>query len=294
MKPASEELKAFINEVIASGNRQMVIADAYTLAFYDGSRARYTSAQRTFSGIPPFDTTPKTFVAGDVTIEGLRYRLAVGVEVDEAEVKIGYTDQSLIQGQQWRKAILTGQFDSCRIQRDRFFFREWGQAPVGSVPMFHGKVSTIDKVGRTEATIKVKSDLVILDQQMPRRLFQPSCLNILYDNQCGLVKGDHAVNGTIGADPTRSYIPFTGSSADLTLGTIAVQIAVSLTQSRTIVSADSAGCWLSYPLDYEPAEGMQITAFKGCDKTVATCKNRFNNKSKYVGFPYVPPPEYSV
>lgn len=294
MKPVSADLQAFLDRAIASGNRQVVYADTFTFVFADGSKAYYTSAQRTFSGIPPFDAIAKTYLAGDVTIEGLRYKVNIGVEVDEQTIKVGYTDSMIIQGQQWRKAIMTGQFDGARIERDRFFFESWGQPPVGSIPMFHGRVSSIDNVGRTEAQIKVKSDLVLLNIQMPRRLWQPSCLNILYDVGCGLGKGAHSVNDVITGTPTRSYIAFANSNANLTFGTINVEIAVGLVQSRTIASADSNGCWLAYPLDYDPIVGMSITAFMGCDKTVGTCRDRFNNLDNFVGFPWVPPPEYAV
>ena len=37
--------------------------------------------------------------------------------------------------------------------------------------MFQGRVSTVDQVGRTSATLTVASDLVVLDYDMPRNLF---------------------------------------------------------------------------------------------------------------------------
>ena len=38
--------------------------------------------------------------------------------------------------------------------------------------LFKGRVSTVDSVGRTQATLTVASDLVILDYDMPRNLFR--------------------------------------------------------------------------------------------------------------------------
>ena len=59
--------------------------------------------------------------------------------------------------------------------------------------MFQGRVSTVDNVGRTQATLTVASDLVILDYDMPKNLFSPTCLHVLYDAGCGIVRGTFSI-----------------------------------------------------------------------------------------------------
>src|SRR4051812_22952942 len=119
MKPASQAVIDYLQQVRA-GNRQLTYADTYTFIFSDGSKAFYTNAQRSFAGISPFQVISSFFVSNEVMISGLRFKLGVGVEVDEQEVTVAYTPDAAIQGQGWRAAVTTGQLDGARIQRDRF------------------------------------------------------------------------------------------------------------------------------------------------------------------------------
>jgi uncharacterized phage protein (TIGR02218 family) len=59
----------------------------------------------------------------------------------------------------------------------------------------------------------------------------------------------------------------------------------------TIKSASSSGLMLVYPLPNAPAAGDTFTAAQGCDHTMATCKDQFNNLSNFRGYPFVPPPQ---
>ncbi len=85
------------------------------------------------------------------------------------------------------------------MQRDRAFLSAWGTAPIGAVTLFKGRVSTVDSVGRTTAQMTVACDLVLLDIDMPRNLYQPTCNHVLFDSGCGLVKNAFGAAGTVGA-----------------------------------------------------------------------------------------------
>ena len=43
-----------------------------------------------------------------------------------------------------------------------------------------------------------------------------------------------------------------------------------------------------------PAAGDQFQLLPGCDRTLATCTNVFNNAVHFGGFPYIPTPETAV
>ena len=86
-------------------------------------------------------------------------------------------------------------FDGAPVYRDRVFLTGPAGAVVGGVRMFQGRISTVDNVGRTQATLTVASDLVILDYDMPRNLFSPTCLHVLYDAGCGIVRGTFSLDG---------------------------------------------------------------------------------------------------
>ena len=77
-----------------------------------------------------------------------------------------------------------------------------GGTVVGGVTLFHGRVSTVDLVGRTSATLTIASDLIVLDYDMPRNLYSPTCLHTLYDSGCGVIRGTYAASGTCGSGST--------------------------------------------------------------------------------------------
>jgi hypothetical protein len=48
------------------------------------------------------------------------------------------------------------------------------------------------------------------------------------------------------------------------------------------------------PLPFAPSAGDTFIAYPGCDKTQATCTNKFGNLVNFEGFPYVPAPETAI
>ncbi|WP_205684437.1 phage BR0599 family protein, partial [Acinetobacter baumannii] len=48
------------------------------------------------------------------------------------------------------------------------------------------------------------------------------------------------------------------------------------------------------PLLDMPAIGEAIRVYPGCDKRLDTCTNRFNNRARFRGAPFVPVPETSI
>ncbi len=79
-----------------------------------------------------------------------------------------------------------------------FFSDSIGGTAIGSVTLFKGRLGAIDGIGRTTAKLTVNSDLVLLDIDMPRNIYQPTCLHTLYDSGCTLVKNAFGTNGTVG------------------------------------------------------------------------------------------------
>jgi len=167
-----------------------------------------------------------------------------------------------------------------------------GQPPIGGVTLFHGRLSTVDQVGRTSAKVTVASDLVLLDMDMPRNLYAPTCLHTLYDSGCGLARGTYATSGAAGAGSTTSRINFSGALALHAQGSIVFTSGANANLRATVKSA-AAGVSLTliYPLPTAPAAGDAFTVYAGCDHTSATCQTRFNNLANFRGFPYVPPPQ---
>jgi uncharacterized phage protein (TIGR02218 family) len=132
----------------------------------------------------------------------------------------------------------------------------------------------------------------VLDYDMPRNLFSPTCLHSLYDSGCGVIRGTYAASGTCGAGSTATLLNFTGALASHAQGKIAFTSGDNANVAATVKSAVvGTSLMLMYPLPDVPATGDRFTVYAGCDHTRATCTSRFNNLTNFRGFPFVPPPQ---
>ncbi len=285
MRTASPALVAFLAALRAQHDAPVLMADCFTLTLRTGTILTYTNAD------VPVVLNGATFGADSILIDGLQYKCAVGLDVDKQKVTISARPTDTIGGIPFLQAIRNGLLDGCAVQRDRAFLTTWGAAPVGSVTLFKGRVSTIDGVGRTTAAITVASDLVLLDIDMPRNLYQPACNHVLFDGGCGLVKNAFGAAGVVGAGAGPTLVPWTAASPAYAQGTITFTSGANTGVTANIKGASAAALTLSYPLRNVPAAGDGFTAYQGCDHTLATCRAKFNNGANFRGFPFVPVPE---
>ena len=286
MKTASPALIAFLNAARAAPDSAVAFADCYTFTLATELTLTYANTDQ------PVAYNGAVFAANGPLVQGLKYRSSVGLEVDKQQITIAARPTDLVGGAMFLAALRDGAFDGCRVQRDRVFMPALGAAPVGGVTLFKGRLSTVDQVGRTSAKVTVASDLVLLDMDMPRNLYQPTCLHTLYDSGCGVARGTYAANGTVGAGSTASLINFAGAAAMHAQGSIVFTSGANANLRATVKNV-VAGTSLAliYPLPTAPAIGDAFTVYAGCDHTSATCQTRFNNLANFRGFPYVPPPQ---
>ena len=273
-------------------SRVFVYADCYTIVLASGSTALYTSAQYDTTVQANVDTgVPATYLANDILIEGLKFRIGIGVDVDEQQITLKYNPatEAPIGGQTMAQSLHRGAYDGAKIVKDRYYASDWGQPWIAGVRLFSGRVGSISSIGRTEASMTVRSDLALLNIDMPRNVFQEICNHTLFDSGCGLAKAAYAVTGTVGAGSTRSKINWGSAirTPPLDLGTVTIANATAAQYIRTIRKATATGLELAYPLDFDPIVGSAFTAYPGCPRTYASCQT-FGNTSKYKGFPYVP------
>lgn len=278
---------------------QFVYAEAYTITPQFGEVLRYTNAQSDLNVVPVVGGPSRfTYRSKVLNIEGLRFRSSVGVEVDDQEVNLAYTDDLTYQNAlTWSQALRLGRLDGATIRRDRFFASAWGAPWVYGTTMFGGRVSTCSRVGRMTATVNVKSDMVLLDVKTPADLFQPQCKNSWGDGAgCDLVQGDFAVQTTVGASPTRSIIPWTGITEEFVMGKLFIEGGDAVTRIRTILRVEvGVHAEVIYPLDFLPTVGQDVVFYPNCRREFARCGNyHAEPDKKFIGFPHVPVAETAV
>jgi uncharacterized phage protein (TIGR02218 family) len=199
----------------------------------------------------------------------------------------------LIEGIPFLQALRQGIFDGAFLQRDRAFLYAWGAAPIGTVTLFHGRISSIDKIGRVEAQIKVKSDLVLLDIDFPRNIYQAGCIHILFDSGCALVKSSFAVAGTVASGSTNLVINWTNTQGANYFyeGTVTFTSGALNGYTTNLKSSGTTTLTVVDQLPVAPQPGDTFNAYPGCNHTTGAggCAT-FNNLVHFRGYPNVPPP----
>ena len=286
MKATTSPVISAINAARLSLDSTLAFADCFTFSLATGTTLAWTNVDRPvlYNGV--------TFSTTGPLVQGLKYKASVGLEVDKQQITIAARPTDLIAGAPILNAIREGAFDGARVQRDRVFLTGPGGAVVGGVTLFHGRVSTVDSVGRSQAQITVASDLVVLDYDMPHNLFSPTCVHTLYDSGCGVIRGAYSVNGSAGVGSGAALINTHVAAPGHAQGSIVFTSGANANLRATIKSV-SAGVSLSliYPLPNVPATGDAFTVAFGCDRTRDTCQSRFNNLNNFRGYPFVPPPQ---
>src|SRR5208283_3207089 len=101
---------------------------------YSGSSTDYTYRRMILHYI---------YLANSILVDGLRFKCAAGLEVDQQQITIAARLADTVGGSPFLQALRNGAFDGCEIQRDRAFLNSWSAYdtvnPIGSVKLFKGR-----------------------------------------------------------------------------------------------------------------------------------------------------------
>ncbi len=294
MKHASSGLIAFLNGL--GPTSQPLIADLLTIVQQNGTITRLTSAAMdvasTSLAISFSDANVYTFKGGDgganVTFTRSRVLTKIGLEVADMTLTLACPTAATLGGLPWPQAVAQGALDAAQITLERAYMPTWGNTSAGTLIIFKGYTGDA-RPSRNTVELQVKAGLTILANPMPRRVWQPGCLHMLYDTGCALSKASFTITGTAGSGSTASLIKSTfGSAADhyWELGEITFTSGVLNGLQRTVnsyLAASGVGVVPAFPA--APALGDGFSIYPGCDKTQQTCVNKFNNLVHFAGFP---------
>ena len=284
MKAASPALIALLNS-----STQFVMADLYTFTLVGGILLRYSAAPTaivangfTFTVGPKFQRSKTSTV--------------IGTQVDELDIKVYPEKTDLIGTTLWLEAAWQGQLDGALLQIERAFMPSYGDTSPGTVVLFAGRISDID-CSRTGIDLKCRSHLELLNIQMPRRLWQSSCTHVFGDAMCqfnratlqasfGCLSGstETQILSTVNPTPAGLYVQ----------GTIFGLTGANAGDSRTVAGMSSGNVSVKLAFLSPPKVGDQFQLLPGCDRSIATCTNVFNNAIHFGGMPYIPTPETAV
>lgn len=304
MKPANANYITMLQT-----HRQFLFAELYQIELRDGVKDYFCDLD-----IPTGITyNGNLYKSTTLRFEGLRQKISVGFEVDEQELKISAYPGETLASVEFFEGVWRGLLDGATITRFRAFwvpatgtpFGDFSTIPIEVLNLFVGKVSTITKIGRTHVELKVKSPLSVLQANMPRNTYQPSCQWTLYDAGCkvnrALFTSSFTV-GSIGANGQHVHpavlpiAPVTGADGHpfYGLGRMRFTSGILSGQQFMIGTNDANFFSLMFPLPDLPSPGDTFDASAGCTKAEATCEAKFNNLINFRGFNRVPPIVVSV
>ena len=255
-----------------------------------GAPLRITSSDRDVVwAVTPGDF-PSVFSSDNPLISRGQMRWGVGLTVDTLDLTLLEQAPVTLTPQ-----IAQGYLDGARVQLDRLYGTAFG-AWIDSVTLFAGNVADVKELGRSHAKIEVRSRLELLNNSLPRNLFQPSCRWSLFDSGCTLNKSSFGTSLTVSA--VANSLQFTSGATQIDgyydLGTLTFTSGANAGVSVTVKHfLHSSGTFiLNSPLAVAP--GDAFIAYPGCDKQQSTCSGKFSNLVNFGGMPYIPVPESAV
>ena len=143
----------------------------------------------------------------------------------------------------------------------------------------------------TNAVVNCESSSQAIKRMGLRRHYQYGCPHMLYGGECRVdreqyVTIDQATNVT---GSSLDLLSVAGRADNYFAGGYIEYTHVELQTVERIAVSASSGITLtlfSFPIGLEA--GMDVRAYAGCDRTIATCSAKFNNTENYGGTPFIP------
>ncbi|MFP0620165.1 DUF2163 domain-containing protein, partial [Acinetobacter baumannii] len=180
---------------------QFIMADLYTITTIQGIEYHYTNYD------VDLVVDGKVFHSNGPIISREGISLSLGIEVDNLSITIETTENTMFGDVPVAQAFHNGILDGSRFKLERIFMdiNTPTDTSAGTMVLFEGRIIE-PEFDRYEIKASVVSEIDDLKVQMPRNLYQPGCLNTLFDQACGLLSSEFAVDTTIGANSTLNRI----------------------------------------------------------------------------------------
>jgi uncharacterized phage protein (TIGR02218 family) len=293
MKAASGALISLL------ASRQFFSADLYLFSLIDGTSLYYCGGDQdiVWDGIT-WSAGGSTGPYFDRKDNKAKCHWKVGVEVDTLVFDC-IPGGATVGGEPFLSAVRQGVFDGAEMTLYRAFMPTYGNTAAGTVIMFVGRVAEVD-ASRSLATFSVNSHLELLNQMMPRNLYQSGCVNTLFDASCTLNMASFGVNGTVASGSTASLLnssSLSQATGYFDLGQVTFTSGANDGFSRTVQThthGSPSTIALISPFPSAPSPGDAFTIYPGCDKQQSTCSAKFQNLINYRGFPNIPQPATSI
>lgn len=235
----------------------------------------------------------------DLMIEGVAYAARCGFDAAETERVLGLAVPSAdvagaLSGDALREEdIANGLYDGARVER---WLVDWSDAAQRLLLDVHD----LGEARRTQDafTVELRGLSHHLDQEAGR-LYSGACSAEFGDARCSLPAELWSSTTAVLAGSTASRLRLVAtalSAQALAAGVVTITNGSQagarrrLRSCRLVEGALEATLWT--PLVRAPETGAAALLTAGCDKTFATCRDRFANAINFRGFPHIPGADY--
>jgi uncharacterized phage protein (TIGR02218 family) len=234
-----------------------------------------------------------------ITVSGVTYNPAPGLQ----KVKMSMTANAEVSNQELASGwgldvneddLRGGKFDSATIEVS---WASWKNPSYGNLVVFTGQLGEV-----TWTEEGFKADIVSFMKNLAKNIgnvFTANCRHTLFSQggagfvgKCGVSNSSFASTGSVGAITIPKWkFAISTSKADgyYDNGQITFTSGYNNGLSAVIKSHVGGVLELYLPTAFVIAPGDTYTIYAGCDKTLATCKSKFNNVLNYGGFPHIKP-----
>lgn len=233
----------------------------------------------------------------DITFETVTYRAATGFTPSAVANSAGFAVDNLeVEGMLSASSIteadiMAGLYDFAEIE---IFMVNYADVSQGKMILRRGWLGEVS-MNNQQFTAEVRGLTQALSQNIGE-LFSPSCRATLGDARCSVNLASVTVSGTISTTTSRQDFTansVTGAAGLYTLGKITFTSGANSGLAMEVkehvkMTTGGARITLVLPMPYAIANGDGFNLTQGCDKTLATCKTRYDNVLNFRGEPHVP------
>ncbi len=230
----------------------------------------------------------------DLAFEGTAFAARTGLEAAEAGAELGFAvgggevAGALVSAGLSEDDIAAGLYDDATVET---WLVNWA-APAERVLLDR---SAIGEIRRADGAFvaELRGPMHRMDEERGR-LYRATCGADLGDAQCGVALAPLTVAGAVAATDGWLGIAaalvqpegwFTGGRLTWTSGAN-LGASVEMKAHRRVEGAAELDLWQRAPRII--AAGDTFTLTPGCDKRLATCRDRFANTANFRGFPHMP------
>jgi len=159
------------------------------------------------------------------------------------------------------------------------------QSPLEADVIFVGQIKNVPFKGNTAEAYCVGFEH-FLKMPIPVWRYQLTCNHTLFDEDCGLNSDSYKVSATVTEQNNGSELVSSvfGTYSD---GYFFYGFVEYGDEVRPIVNHLGNVLYIPYPFVDSP-DGQSVDVYPGCDGLITTCRDKFNNISHYLGFPFTP------